>query len=199
MRIDQTRELACDEIAAESLSTSTQYARSLLSIAQSMAANLRPATVGYALGLFDTDTLEDRIMNILAKSNRIRRTRARASTLATLVLLLVTGLGVSGFSIQVAQPAKANGDLQQFVGTWQAKFKGKIFQTIKLEKKQGKLTAEAKVTSGLLRITEEDAIQFEMKITGANQAQIQIVIPPAEADQVPKPKPWMLERSKSGQ
>ena len=141
MRIDQTRELACDEIAAESLSTSTQYARSLLSIAQSMAANLRPATVGYALGLFDTDTLEDRIMNILAKSNRIRRTRARASTLATLVLLLVTGLGVSGFSIQVAQPAKANGDLQQFVGTWQAKFKGKIFQTIKLEKKQGKLTA----------------------------------------------------------
>ena len=38
-----------------------------------------------------------------------------------------------------------------------------------------------------------------MKITGANQAQIQIVIPPAEADQVPKPKPWMLERSKSGQ
>jgi hypothetical protein len=227
-RIDQTRELACDEIAAESLPTRTQYARSLLSIAQSMAANQRPATVGYALGLFDTNTLEDRIMNILAKSNRIRRTRARASALATLVLLLVTCLGVSGFSIQVAQPTKADGDLQQFVGTWQAKFKGKIFQTIKLEIKQGKLTGtvshanvgvdqsgeltdveildgsdaitEAKLTSGLLRITEEDAIQFEMKIIGANQAQIQIVIPPAEAGQVPTaPKPWKLERSKSGQ
>ena len=39
IRIDQTRELACDEIAAERLSTSTQYARSLLSIARSMAAN----------------------------------------------------------------------------------------------------------------------------------------------------------------
>ena len=44
-RIDQTRELACDEIAAESLSTRTQYARSLLSIAQSMAAN-RPSGKG---------------------------------------------------------------------------------------------------------------------------------------------------------
>jgi beta-lactamase regulating signal transducer with metallopeptidase domain len=226
-RIDQTRELACDEIAAESLSTSTQYARSLLSIAQSMAANQRPATVGYALGLFDTNTLEDRIMNVLAKSNRIRRTRARASILATLVLLLVTCLGVSGFSIQVAQPTKTDGDLQQFVGTWQAKFKGKIFQTIKLEIKQGKLTGtvshanvgvdqsgeltdvevldgsdaitEAKLSSVLLWITEEDAIQFEMKIIGDNQAQIQIVIPPGEASQVPTtPKPWKLERSKSG-
>jgi beta-lactamase regulating signal transducer with metallopeptidase domain len=61
-RIDQTRELACDEIAAESLSTRTQYARSLLSIAQTMGANQHSATAGYALGLFDINTLEDRIM-----------------------------------------------------------------------------------------------------------------------------------------
>jgi beta-lactamase regulating signal transducer with metallopeptidase domain len=40
-RIDQTRELACDEIAAEGMPTRTQYARSLLSIAQSIAANQR--------------------------------------------------------------------------------------------------------------------------------------------------------------
>lgn len=227
-RIDQTRELACDEIAAESLSTRTQYARSLLSIAQSMAANQRPATVGYALGLFDTNTLEDRIVNVLAKTDRVRGKRAQASALAACVLLLVTCLGVSGFSIQVAQPTKADGDLQQFVGTWQAKFKGKIFQTIKLEKKQGKLTGtvshanvgvdpesgeltdvevlagsdaitEAKLTSGLLRITEEDAMQFEMKIIGTDQAQLQIVIPPDEAGKVPAVKPWKLERAASGQ
>jgi beta-lactamase regulating signal transducer with metallopeptidase domain len=67
-RIDQTRELACDEIAAESMSTRTQYARSLLSIAQSIAANPRPSMLGYAMGLFDTNILEDRIMNVLAKA-----------------------------------------------------------------------------------------------------------------------------------
>jgi beta-lactamase regulating signal transducer with metallopeptidase domain len=233
IRIDQTRELACDEIAAESLSTSTQYARSLLSIARSMAANQRPATaVGYALGLFDTNTLENRIMNILAKSNRIRRTGARASALATLVLLLVTCFGVTGFSIQVAQPTSTDADLQQFVGTWHAKFKGKTFLTILLEKQQGRLTGtashgrvgtndvgeltgaeelegsdpiqDATLTNGILRITTKDGdsketIQFEMKIIGANQAQIQIVIPPAEASQVPPLKPWKLERAKSGQ
>jgi beta-lactamase regulating signal transducer with metallopeptidase domain len=230
-RIDQTRELACDEIAAECLSTRTQYARSLLSITQSMAANQRPATVGYALGLFDTNTLEDRIMNVLAKANHFRKTWARASALGASGLLIATCLGVSGFSIQVNQPHNTDPDLQQFVGTWQAKFKGKIFQTIKLEKKQDKLTGtvkfhanirvdpksgeltdvevldgsdaivEAKLTSGILRITEteEDDIQFEMKVTGADQAQLQIVIPPDVGDKVPTPKPWKLERAKSGQ
>jgi beta-lactamase regulating signal transducer with metallopeptidase domain len=124
-RIDQTRELACDEIAAEGMPTRTQYARSLLSIAQSIAANQHPATVGYAMGLFDTNTLEDRIMNVLAKASRIRKTRAQASALATVVLLIVTCLGVLGFSIQVVQPTSTDADLHQFVGTWQAKFKGK--------------------------------------------------------------------------
>ena len=171
-------------------------------------------------------------MNILAKSNRIRRTGARASALATLVLLLVTCFGVTGFSIQVAQPTSTDADLQQFVGTWHAKFKGKTFLTILLEKQQGRLTGtashgrvgtndvgeltgaeelegsdpiqDATLTNGILRITTKDGdsketIQFEMKIIGANQAQIQIVIPPAEASQVPPLKPWKLERAKSGQ
>ena len=110
-------------------------------------------------------------------------------------------------------------ETEPFVGTWQAKFKGKIFETIKLEKKQDKLTGtvshadvnvdpnngelagvkvldgsdaivEAKLTGGILRITEEDDLQFEMKITGADQAQLQVVMPPNS----PTVKPWKLER-----
>jgi len=230
-RIDQTRELACDEIAAECLSTRTQYARSLLSIAKSMVANQRPATVGYALGLFDTNTLEDRVMNVLAKANRFRKTWARASALGASGLLIAACLGVSGFSIQITQPHNTDANLRPFVGTWQATFKGKIFQTIKLEKKQDKLTGtvsfhadirvdpksgeltdvdvhdgsdaivEAILTNGILRITETEAddIQFDMKVTGADQARLQIVIPPDVAGKVPTPKPWKLERTHSGQ
>jgi beta-lactamase regulating signal transducer with metallopeptidase domain len=227
-RIDQTRELACDEIAAECLSTSTQYARSLLTIAQSISANQRPATVDYALGLFDTNTLEDRIINVLTRANGIRKKWARLSALGVSGLLIATCLGVSAFSFQVAQLHNTDADLQPFVGTWEAKFRGKIFQTIKLEKKQDKLTGtvshanvsvdpksgeltevevldgrdpivEAKLKSGVLRITEEDYIQFEMKLTGVDQAQLEIVIPPDDAGKVPKPKPWKLERAKGGQ
>jgi hypothetical protein len=38
-----------------------------------------------------------------------------------------------------------------------------------------------------------DAFPFEMKVTGADQAQLQIVIPPDVAGKVPTPKPWKLE------
>jgi beta-lactamase regulating signal transducer with metallopeptidase domain len=226
-RIDQTRELACDETAVSSMPTRAQYARSLLSISQSIAAKQRPAMVGYAMGLFDANTLEDRIMNVLAKTNRIRKSRAQASAVGTLALLLVTCLGVSGFSIQVSQPS-TEADLQQFVGTWQAKFKGKTFLTVKLQKQNGKLTGsvshgsvgvdektgeitdaqerdgsdpivEAKLTGGVLRITtkEEDShetLQSEMKLTGVDQAEIRLLVPPEES--VPAFKPWKLERAK---
>jgi beta-lactamase regulating signal transducer with metallopeptidase domain len=226
-RIDQTRELACDELAAESFSAPAQYARSLLSIAQSMAKNQPATNAGYALGLLDTNTLEERIMNVFAKTNRIRKSAAQASGLAALVLLLVTGLGVSVFSLQVTQPKQSDATLQQFVGTWQAKFKGKTFLTIKLQNEQDKLTGtasradvqandagelisakaldgsdpilEAKLTSGILRITakdgdSKDTVQFDIKLTGNDQGEIQIVIPP----DVATVKPWKLERAKAG-
>jgi bla regulator protein blaR1 len=226
-RIDQTRELACDETAAATMPTRAQYARSLLSIAQSIAAKQLPATVGYAMGLFDANTLEDRIMNVLAKANRIRKSSAQASAVGTLALLLMACLGVSGFSIQVSQPS-IEADLQQFVGTWHAKFKGKTFMTINLEKQNGKLTGsvshgqvgvdektgemtgaeerdgsdpivEAKLTGGVLRITtkEEDShetLQSEMKLTGIDQAEIRLLLPPEES--APPLKPWKLEREK---
>ncbi len=226
-RIDQTREWACDEVAAASMPTRAQYARSLLSIAQSIAAKQRPATVGYAMGLFDTTRLEDRIMNVFAKANRIRKSRVRASGVGTLALLLVACIGVSGFSIQVSQPTEV--DLQQFVGTWHAKFKGKTFMTVELEKRNGKLTGsvshgqvgvdektgemtsaeeragsdpivEAKLTGGVLRITtkEEDShetLQAEIKLTGIDQAEIRLLVPPEES--VPAFKPWKLERAKA--
>jgi bla regulator protein blaR1 len=55
-QIEHTRELACDEIAAENLPTRATYARSLLSIAQSMASTASSARSVYALGLFDANT-----------------------------------------------------------------------------------------------------------------------------------------------
>jgi hypothetical protein len=65
-------------------------------------------------------------MNVLATSNRWRRTWAKASALVASGLLIAACLGVSAFSVQVSQPHKSNADLQPFVGTWQAKFIGCI-------------------------------------------------------------------------
>jgi beta-lactamase regulating signal transducer with metallopeptidase domain len=227
-RIDQTRELACDEIAAESLSMHTQYARSLLRIAQSMAAKQLPTNVGYALGLFDTNTLEDRIMNVLERANRMRKTKAQALVLATVALLIVTCLGVSGVSIQVIQPTSTDADLQQFVGTWHAQFKGKTFLTINLEKQQGKLIGtvshselqvdehgeltsaeehegsdpivEAKLTSGTLHITtKESTSQDTIQCEMKLTGTDQAELRVLAPPDVPTPKPWKLERAKGAQ
>ncbi len=227
-RIDQTRELACDEIAAESLSTHTQYVRSLLRIAQSMAAKRLPVNVGYALGLFDTNTLEDRIMNVLERANRVRKTRAQVLVLATLALLIATCLGVSGVSIQVIQPTSSDADLQQFVGTWHAQFKGRTFLTINLEKQQGKLTGtvshadiqvdkdgeltsaeenegsdpivEARLTSGTLHIsTKEPTSQDTIRCDMKLTGTDQAELRLLAPPDVPAPKPWKLERAKGGQ
>jgi len=116
----------------------------------------------------------------------------------------------------------------QFVGTWHAEFKGKTFLTIKLEKRQDKLTGtasqfdiklddtgeltsaeeldgsnpivEAKLTNGMLRITlkdedSQDTLQCEMKLTGTDQAELRLLVPP----DVPKPKWWKLLRAKDDQ
>jgi hypothetical protein len=167
------------------------------------------------------------MMNLL-RANRVGKGWARASAIGASALLIALCLEVSGFSIQVSQADKMNAELQPFVGTWQAKFKGKVFQTIKLEKNQDKLTGtvshadinvdpksgeltdvnvldgsdaivEAKLTNGTLLITVHDGIQFKMKVTGTDEADLQIVIPPDAVEEVPAAKPWKLERVKPRQ
>ncbi len=232
-RIDQSRELACDEMAAEQLSTRTNYARALLSIAESMST--RPSVQSnYALGLFDTNSLEERIMNLLKTSNPIGKGWGQALAAVVSGLLLAACLAVSAFSLQIAG---ANADVRQFAGTWHAKFQDKDFLTIKLEEKNGKLTgtvgeasiqmnsngdltnaeakegsdaiADASVSGKVLHLTTkakahvsrrqsqaEETLDYEMTLTGPDQAELKILGAPPD---MPAPKPWKLERAHAAQ
>ena len=142
------------------------------------------------------------------------------------VLCLTSVLVISGSFAQENKPSGKEADLQAYVGTWQAKLNDKVFQTIRLENSQGKITGnvsrgnvvlnddgelvsaevlegtdpivDAKAGLGVLHLTikpkDKDASnQFEMKLTGANTAELRIVgIPDAE-----EIKPWTLERVKA--
>ena len=132
-RIAQTRELACDEIAAQMLPTPKRYATSLLHIAQSMLAGVRS---NYALGLFDTNTLEERIMNIL--ENNITRKKTRAIRSIMVCVIGAASIGLSAFSLQLTN-ASRSGDLAPFAGTWEAKYKGATFFTVHLTLTNGSL------------------------------------------------------------
>ena len=149
--IDRSRELACDESAARSSSTPSAYARSLLNLAAGMQTAIASAPHNYSLGLFDSDTLEERIVNLLRKPNQFSKKLGHISTaLASSVLVLVC-VAASAFSVQVA--AKGGADLQPFVGTWQAKFNDKVFQTVVIETKDGKLTGT--VTHGSVQMNDQ--------------------------------------------
>jgi beta-lactamase regulating signal transducer with metallopeptidase domain len=132
-RIAQTRELACDEIAAQMLPTTRRYATSLLHMAQSMFTRARS---NYALGLFDTNTLEERIMNIL-KTNDTRK-NTRAIRLITVCLIGASSIGLSAFSLRLNNASRSE-DLALFAGTWEAKYKGATFFTVHLTLANGSL------------------------------------------------------------
>ena len=126
------------------------------------------------------------------------------------------------------QPSNTDADLQQFVGTWHAQFKGETFLTINLEKHQGKLTGtvshadmqvdkdgeltsaeehegsdpivEAKLTNGILRITtKEQTSQDTIQCEMKLTGTDQAELRVLAPPDVPAPKPWKLERAKGGQ
>jgi|HubBroStandDraft_4_1064222.scaffolds.fasta_scaffold30318_4 beta-lactamase regulating signal transducer with metallopeptidase domain len=100
-RINQTRELACDDLAAEKLSTPTLYAGALVHIAQSLLADSRNVSSSLAQGLFDTDDMERRISNLLDKRSRLGKTWERVLTLAMVGWLVGVTIGASAFSVQM--------------------------------------------------------------------------------------------------
>jgi len=161
-------------------------------------------------------------MNVLRRIVEFNKASIGISALGK-AALIAASLAVCGFSTPTTQAGNANGGLQQYVGTWQAKLKDETYLTIKLAMQQGKLTGttnrvdtqingdgevtsatqldgseaivEAKLTNGSLRITteDEDTVQLEIKLTGTDQAELRMVNP----SDVPLAKPLKLERTKS--
>jgi beta-lactamase regulating signal transducer with metallopeptidase domain len=79
-RIRTTREIACDAVAAEEVRSQAGYARCLVSLARQMLSGNRVARRTHALGLFESNTLEERVSCLLEKrlamSDRVRMIRA---------------------------------------------------------------------------------------------------------------------------
>lgn len=217
-RVAETRELACDEVAASLLRSGSQYARSLLQIAQNILAGAAPAKSNYALGLFDTKVLEERIMNILRMPESATK-RSRARMLLVCSLVAAASLATSAFSFRVSGDTSSS-DTQRFVGTWVTKYKGQAFITLKLKSANGTLggsvvhvdrldmladgelvpsseqfveqeIVEAKASGNKLnlRIGGHDSIYFEFTLTAPNAGEMQTIGELGDSpDQAPQQK-----------
>lgn len=92
-RVDQARELCCDEVVARSLLSAEVYARSLVTIAGSVTdLRLVPATT---VGITDAGNLEVRIMSLLKRSEV--SSYKKSLLIAAVVLLLAIPCVVAGF------------------------------------------------------------------------------------------------------
>src|SRR5262249_13402540 len=128
-RINETRELACDEMVTERWLDAPDYARALLRLADSAMVFHRPA---YSLGVFEADILEERIMKLIERKPRLSG-RARTIILALVLSLVAASTAVATtFSINIAQGGNSsigagvrmareqsgNTSLEKVVGEW---------------------------------------------------------------------------------
>ncbi len=103
----ETREIACDAMAAATQGR-RQYLQSLLRLA-SLLVHEMPARVPNAIGIFDTNTLERRLMHLTNNPSRIAGARrfAALAVAATLTLAACGSAYALGMHVDAAQGGSA--------------------------------------------------------------------------------------------
>jgi TonB family protein len=104
-RVAESREMVCDAMAA-AMSGRERYARSLLRLA-SLLAEGAPARTLHAIGIFDANSFERRIMNLTKRHVEIRGARRVAMVAACVVVGLATCVSAMALRMEVATPAAA--------------------------------------------------------------------------------------------
>jgi beta-lactamase regulating signal transducer with metallopeptidase domain len=135
-RIDQTREIACDDIASSGARTA--YAESLLNMAIAGLTAASGSAPRFAVALFDSDSLEKRIRNLVELRPRMSCVAAQSLVGTTIALLCAASIGAATMSVRVATAA----DVQRFAGHWVGEFQGHRFFSMELVQKGDKLTGK---------------------------------------------------------
>lgn len=95
-QIARTREMACDELVGERLLEPKVYAKSLLRLA-AFAKNTNSSSA-HALGIFDADALEQRVVKLIEMDRRAGARAGKIMSGAALLLLVATSVAASAFS-----------------------------------------------------------------------------------------------------
>ena len=103
-RVAESREILCDSIAAEAVAGKQKYARSLLRLASRLSDRIPHPTL-HAIGIFDANNFERRVMNLTQSTIEIRGIKKFAITAACLTLGLGTCASALALHINVTAPA----------------------------------------------------------------------------------------------
>ncbi len=96
----ETREMVCDATAAEAAAGRERYARSLLRLA-SMLVNQTPSGTLHAIGIFDANTFERRVMKLTRKRVEVAGMRRIAMVAACVVVGVATCASALALRLEV--------------------------------------------------------------------------------------------------
>ena len=125
-KISQTRELACDDYAAECLGERNSYAETLLRLA-SLSFHV-PRSNNIALGIFDGDNLETRIMMLTGRRPSLSRAGLIGLVLGTSIMFGAGAVLAHAISLQTSSDTSTT--TAKFAGTWHWMFGRKSFATM---------------------------------------------------------------------
>lgn len=213
-KISETREFACDDYAAGRLGKRRWYANTLLRLA-SLCLHV-PRRSAVALGIFDGDNLETRIMMLTEKTLSLSRTGIIGLALATSFTLGIGAVLMNSMSLQAnAEPSNM---AKRLAGTWHWMLDGKSFATmilvrsgsdftgsvtgsrIALDDDGGLLRADpsedptpqpitkAKLEGSALHVTVKDGFEFVVSLKDDTHAAIRPVGAPPNMKPIPAEK-----------
>jgi TonB family protein len=105
-RVSESREMVCDAMAAEAVSGNESYARSLLRLA-AMVADGGPAKTLHAIGIFDANSFERRVMNLTKKRVEMRIMQRVGTVAACAVMVLATCAAALALRVEVGPELQA--------------------------------------------------------------------------------------------
>jgi TonB family protein len=103
-RVAESREMVCDVMAADAVAGRERYARSLLRLA-SMLAEQPPSRTLHAIGIFDANIFERRVMGLTKRYVELRGARRFAIAVACVVVGLITCASALALRMEVATPS----------------------------------------------------------------------------------------------
>jgi TonB family protein len=102
-RIAQTREMICDAMATEQLIDSRSYTQSLLRLAAMIAVRPHVSTT-HAIGIFDANILEKRIMRMHIRKRQVSSAMRCGMMISATLFLLSVAVGGAAMAVVVVVP-----------------------------------------------------------------------------------------------
>ena len=103
-RVTESREMVCDAMAAGMFEGRERYARSLLRLA-SMVRDATPARTLHAIGIFDANTFERRVMRLTVSRVEIGRALRVTTAVACVAMGAATCTSALALRMEIAAPA----------------------------------------------------------------------------------------------